>query len=97
VQFAAAAVTIQSCWRSHHVRLRCRVADAALAARAATVIQRAWKACERRAHQLSADHLLSLTTHLSLHHQLTVRVEVSLNSTVIGCGSMYSYRSPSAC
>lgn len=60
VQFAAAAATIQSCWRSHHIRLKCGVADAALAARAVRVIQRAWRACEltnqQRVNWLSVWH-----------------------------------------
>jgi hypothetical protein len=58
VRQTAAAVFLQSAWRSHNSRLQERVADRLLLHRAARCIQRAWKACEPApepaAQQLSA-------------------------------------------
>lgn len=46
VHQTAAAVAIQSAWRSHNSRLQERVAERLLFNRAACCIQRAWQACE---------------------------------------------------
>lgn len=45
VQRTAAAVAVQSAWRSHSSRIQQRIAERLLHNRAACAIQRAWRAC----------------------------------------------------